>query len=244
MVAAGSVSRATEGSVVETCELLSTACPGAEPVHVQIHDRRRVQREHLADDKPSDNGDAQRSTQLRTIASAQSDGKASEKGRHRSHHDGTEAQQTRVIDRFFGGVGLIAFGLDGKIDHQDGVFLDDADQKDDADQPDDVEFAVRHQNREQRPNPGGGHRGENCDGVDVIFIEDAQDDVHSDQRRENEITAPCQGILEGLRCALESGVNGGWQADLTLDFCTALTASPRGTLGARLKVNVTAGNWP
>lgn len=43
---------------VEACELLSTAYPGAEPIHVQIDHRRRVKREHLADDKPSDDSDA------------------------------------------------------------------------------------------------------------------------------------------------------------------------------------------
>ena len=38
-----------------------------------------------------------------------------------------------------GRLALVAFGLEGEIDHHDGVLLDDADEQDDADERDDAE---------------------------------------------------------------------------------------------------------
>ena len=39
-----------------------------------------------------------------------------------------------------GGLAFFPFDLHGEIDHEDGVFLDDADQQNDADERDDVEI--------------------------------------------------------------------------------------------------------
>ena len=99
---------------------------------------------------------------------------------HGGHHDGAEAQQARFLDRIPGGFRL-TFGGDGKIDHHDAVFLDDADQEDDADEGITLK-SITEKQRQQRTDPGRGQRRKDRDGVDVAFIQDAQDDVDRDQR--------------------------------------------------------------
>ena len=61
-------------------------------------------------------------------------GKAAQKGCHGGHHDGTEAQQASLEDRFFRRLVLDTFGLEREVDHHNRVLLHDSDQKNDADQ--------------------------------------------------------------------------------------------------------------
>jgi len=94
------------------------------------------------------------------------------------------------------------------------------------------------------PTPAGRQRGENRERVNQTLIENAEDDVDSGQRGQNEPLLVLERILEGLRSSLEGGVNRRGHVHLRLHLSRAVTASPRATLGARLKVNVTAGYWP
>jgi hypothetical protein len=54
----------------------SALAPEAEAVEIQIDDRRRVKREHLADDQAADDRDAERPPQFRAVAEADASGMA------------------------------------------------------------------------------------------------------------------------------------------------------------------------
>ena len=110
------------------------------PVHEQVDDRRGVQREHLAYNQATDDGDAQRPPQLRTCTGSQRQGQTSQEGGHRGHHDRTKAQQARLIDGLLRFLAVLAFPFQREIDHHNAIFLYDANQQDDSDDPDHVQF--------------------------------------------------------------------------------------------------------
>jgi hypothetical protein len=85
--------------------------------------------QHLRDDQSADDGDAQRLAQLRADAHADGQRKPAEQGSHGGHHDGAEAQQAGLIDGFDRRQALLALGLQGEVDHHDGVLFHDADQQ-------------------------------------------------------------------------------------------------------------------
>ena len=81
-------------------------------------------------------------------------GRPPEQRGHGGHHDGAEAQQAGLVNRVERRFAFLALGFERKVDHHDGVFLDDADQQDDADQGDDAEFrAAQQQAPESRRRP-------------------------------------------------------------------------------------------
>ena len=114
-------------------------------------------------------------------------GNAAEHRGHRGHHDGAEAQQARLIDGLDRRQALLALGLQGKVDHHDGILLHDADEQDDADQRDDAQFGSGEQQRQNGAHAGRGQRGENRQRVDQALIENAEHDVDGDQRGQNQI---------------------------------------------------------
>ena len=48
------------------------------------------------------------------------------------HHDRSEPDKTTLVDRFGRTHPFFAFGIDGKINHHDGIFLHDADEHNDS----------------------------------------------------------------------------------------------------------------
>ena len=117
-----------------------------------------------------------------------------------------------------GGKPSFALGLQGEVDHHDGVLLHDADEQDDADQRDDAEVGSGDEQGEDGADAGGGQRGENRERVDEALVEDAEDDVDGDERREDEVGLVLERILKGLRGALEGRVDGGGHAHVALRF--------------------------
>ena len=57
---------------------------------------------------------------------------------------------------------------------------------------------------EQGAHAGRRQGGENRDGVDVVLVEDAQDDVDGGQRREDQVRLGGQRVLKGLRGSLKA----------------------------------------
>ena len=79
-----------------------------------------------------------------------------------------------------------ALSLERKVDHHDGVFLDDADQQDDADQGHYAQIVLRDQQCHNRSHARRRQGGENRDGVDVTFVEHSQNDVHRNDGGQDE----------------------------------------------------------
>src|SRR6267378_2832574 len=69
-----------------------------------------------------------------------------------------------LIDGVLRGLPFLHFGLDGEIDHQDGVLFDDADEKNDADDGDHGKFDTGEAESEKRADTGGRNGGKNGDG--------------------------------------------------------------------------------
>src|SRR5271157_2339182 len=157
-----------------------------EPVEEDINDRSRVERQNLAQEQTANHGDAQGATQLRAYSGTEGQRQAGQQGSHGGHHDGTEAQEARFIDGDFRLFALFALRFQSEVNHHNSVFLDDADQENDPYKGDNAEFLAEKQQGQNGAHPGGGQRGQNGEGMDVTFVENAKDDINRDQRRENQ----------------------------------------------------------
>src|ERR1700722_14871493 len=105
-------------------------------IHIEIDDWGGVKRQHLAHDQATDDGDTQWTPQFRTNAGTQSEREGAAYGGHGGHQNGTEAQQAGLIDGVFRRFFFQALGGESEVDHQNTVFLDDANEQDDTDHGD------------------------------------------------------------------------------------------------------------
>src|SRR5579863_4953711 len=179
----------------------------SETIEVNVDDGRGVKSQDLADQKTTDNRNAERLTQFRADAGTQRERQSAEQRGHGRHHDGTEAEQAGLIDGVDGILAFLALGFEGEVDHHDGVFLDDADQQDDADEGDDAELRPADDQRENRADARGRQRGKDRDRMNVAFIENPEDDVDRDDGREDQERFIGQRGLEGGCRALKSPLN-------------------------------------
>ena len=132
------------------------------------------------------------------------------------HHDGTEAHQAGLIDRLARGKPAVAFRLEREIDHHDGVLLDDADEEQDADEGEEREGRVRDDEGENRADARRRQRRQDCQRMDVALVEHAQHDIDGDDRRQDKQGLAGEGLLEDLRVARKSAVDGNGHVQLPL----------------------------
>jgi hypothetical protein len=116
--------------------------PALQAIEGEIDDRRREERQHLAEDQAADHRDAERMAQLRAHAPADHQRQRAQQRGHRRHHDRAEsAAATPRRSRRAASLPL-ALGVEREVDHHDRVLLHDADQQDDADDRDHVEVVA------------------------------------------------------------------------------------------------------
>ncbi len=120
------------------------------------------------------------------------------------------------MDRFLGAHAVVALGVEGEVDQQDAVLLDDADQQHHADQAHDREVLAPGPEQCQCAEAGRRQGGDDRQRVDEALVEHAEDDVHRHQRRENQPGLARQRTLERLRGALEGAADGGGHAQFAL----------------------------
>src|SRR6267143_177314 len=188
---------------------LAPGRPAPKPMECQINNRCGVKGQQLAEDKAADDSDVQRTAQFRTHAGAERERQATQQRSHGSHHDGAETKQASFLDGIERRLPYLALGLEGEVDHHDGVFLDDADEQDDADQRDDAEFRAAEKQRKNRTDACRWERGKNGDRMNVAFVENAENDVDGNQRSQDQDGLIGQGLEEGRRGALERGLDAG-----------------------------------
>ena len=109
-----------------------------------------------------------------------------EESRHRSHHDGTETQQAGFVDGIERRLPFLALGLESEVNHHDGVFLHNTNEENDADERNDAELHVKEEESKDGAHARGRKRGENGDGVNIAFVEDAENDVNGDESSQDE----------------------------------------------------------
>src|SRR5215468_3681483 len=117
----------------------------AKTIQIEIDHGRRVESKRLAHNQSSNDSNTQRPAQLRSHACADRERQSAEKSGHGSHHDGTEAQQACLEDCVFGRFVFFALGIEGKINHQDGVLLHNANQENDSYERDNIKVYSRYQ---------------------------------------------------------------------------------------------------
>src|ERR1700758_5483562 len=98
-----------------------SAEPRVETVEVEEDDRRRIERQRLADDQAADDGVAERLPDLGSCAGAEHQRNPAEERRHRRHHDRPETQQTGFANGVPRRETAIALRLDREIDQHDAV---------------------------------------------------------------------------------------------------------------------------
>jgi len=92
-------------------------------------------------------------------------------------------------------------------------FLDDADEENDADESNDAEFRFAQQEREDCANTGGRQRGENGNGMNEAFVQDAKNDVDGDEGGENQDGLIAKGAEERGGSSLKRRLNTGRHAE-------------------------------
>src|SRR6267378_3897692 len=164
-------------------------------VESEINDRSCVERKKLAHDEAADDADAEGAAKFGTGAGAEGQRESAKEGGHGGHQDGAEAQHARFEDGVFGAFAAFAFGLQGKINHHDGVFLDDTDEQDDADDGNDVEVLLEEHESEHGADAGGGKRGNDGQRMHETFVKDAENDVDRQESGEDQDGFGAQGLL-------------------------------------------------
>src|SRR5258708_6781759 len=203
------------------------------PVERKINDRRRVERENLAQDQAADDGDTQRTAKLRTHAGTERQGQTAKQRGHGGHHNGPEAQETRFVDGIQRSLPFLALGFQREVNHHDGVLLHDADQQDDAYQSDDAEFGAAQQQSQNCAHTGGRQRRQNGYGMDVTFVENAQHDVHGYERSQNQNWLIRERAQESGGGSLEGGLNARRHADLVLGGVNGVHGLAQGCVGSK-----------
>ena len=110
---------------------------------------------------------------------------------------------------------MLAFGFEREVNDQDSVFLHDSNQQDDADDRYDAELLAKENQGQKSAHAGRRQSGEDRDGMNEAFIEDAEHDVDRDQRRQDQKRLIGQRINERSGGALERGLEAGREMDIS-----------------------------
>ena len=157
----------------------------------------------MREQQAADDYQAERLAGFAAGAVAKGDRHGAEQGGHGGHHDRAEADQAAFVDGLLGAETLVALGFEGEVDLHDGVLLDDADQHDEPDEGVDAQIDLEDHQREERAEAGGREAGEDRNGVDVAFVQDAQHDVHHQNRNDQQHPEVAERAHERLGGALE-----------------------------------------
>ncbi len=107
---------------------------------------------------------------------------------------------------------LLAFCLQSEIDHHDGVLFYDSDQQHNANDGDDVQILLKEHQCEHRAYARRRQRGDDRQGMDQAFIQNAENDVDRQQRRQNQQGLGAQRLLVGQQRAGKKALQRGRRA--------------------------------
>src|SRR5258707_7063330 len=119
----------------------------AEPVKVQINDRRGIERKDLRHDQSANDRNTKRFANFRTITLSESQRHRTKHRRQSGHHDRSKPNNTSLVDRLGWGQSLVPFRLQREVDHHDRVLLYDPDQENDSDNRDDRKIDLANKKR-------------------------------------------------------------------------------------------------
>ena len=87
----------------------------------------------------------------------------------------------------------------------------------------------------------GWKRGKNRDGVNVAFIEDAQNDVNGDEGGKDEDRFVRKGVEEGRGCALKSRLDAGRHVQFLLGFVDGVDGVAESSVRSEVEGNSNDG---
>src|SRR4029077_32027 len=132
--------------------LLSTL---PELIESQVNYRCGVKRKYLRNNQATNDGNAERFAEFAADAHPDGERQRAEHRGHRCHHDRTEPNETRLINRFFRTESFVSLSVEREIDHHDRVLFHDADEQNNSDDRDEIQLVAGHQHSQESPKPGG-----------------------------------------------------------------------------------------
>src|SRR3954464_10370978 len=141
------------------------------------------QRQHHRDENAADHRNRQRLQHLRSLPDAERQRQHASGRRHGGHHDRAQASSAGVYDRLLDRHPL-RYGLVVRVEQQDAVFGDDADDHDQPHERRHVEGGSRHQQRDEDTRGREQRRREDRDrrGVGPELEEEYQENQDDRQR--------------------------------------------------------------
>src|ERR1019366_8134802 len=196
---------------------------------IEIDCWRDVERDELGDEQAADDDQTQRPAGSAISAETQRDGNRAHDGGERGHNDRAETIHAGIVNRF---VGSLAFShaLQGEVDDHDAVLLDDAHQHEHPDVGVEGRFLVEEDQRRQATDQGDGQGGEDGKRMEVAFVQDAEDDVHDEDRQAHEDGEIGDGVAEGEGFTLEISPHGG-RDDLVRELVDEIGDDAKGNTG-------------
>ena len=152
----------------------------AQPVQQYVDGGGGEQGHELAGEQAADDGHAQGLAQLGPLAKANGQRQCAQAGGQRGHEDGAQALEAGFAHGAARVQAPLAFGAQGKVDDEDGVFLDDANEQEHANEGHDGEFHLHGQKRQHGSEARAGQGGEHGQRVNQALVQDAQHEVDDD----------------------------------------------------------------
>jgi len=81
------------------------------------------------------------------------------------------------------------------------AFLDNADQHQQPDHGNEAQVHAEQSQRQERPYDGGGQAGQDCEGVNIAFVQDAQHDIDRHHSRDQQNALISKRVLIRLGTA-------------------------------------------
>ncbi len=184
----------------------SSGAPQPQAIQIQIDDRRRVERQHLADGKAADDRDAERLAQLRAFARIPASAAARRAappcvviriGRRRSRH------ASRIAT--CGGSPRSRSSCSATSIIRMAFFITTPTSRNNAEHRDEAELGVEHLQRQQRADARRRQRRQDGQRVHVALVEHAEHDVDDEQRGEDRdrlVALHLSGTAAALPCSL------------------------------------------
>ena len=90
------------------------------------------------------------------------------------------------MNGFLGALSFCALGVQGEVNHHDGILLDNADQHDDAHEGVEIQLLVEEAKSQERSDAGGRQTGKNGQRMNKALIQNSKNDVDHENRRQQQ----------------------------------------------------------
>ena len=91
----------------------------------------------------------------------------------------------------------VPLSLNRKVNHHDGVFLDDTNQQDHANESDDRQLGIEHHQGQQGADTGRRQGAQNRQRMDQTLVQNAEHQVDRDEGRKNQQGLRAERLGEG-----------------------------------------------